>query len=132
MLCNCAVVRHFRAPADLLLMRLCSADLTFSGSPAGPPILGVGVGAFTFTVRKVRTVPIFTAHSKSSCRAAERLTDAGHMHSVHVQQLMEAIRRQDCRDLYQHLQAPCRPTHSSTSMTLQLRRLELQPRSLCW
>ena len=34
-----------------------TADLTFGGSPAGPAILGVGVGAFTFTVRKVCTVP---------------------------------------------------------------------------
>ncbi|CAK0782792.1 hypothetical protein CVIRNUC_005987 [Coccomyxa viridis] len=32
------------------------ADLTFGGSPAGPPILGVGVGAFTFTVRKANAL----------------------------------------------------------------------------
>ena len=87
-------------PAELLLMCPFPADLTFGGSPAGPPILGVGVGAFTFTVRKVRNCAGSLLLPQSPC--AERLrslADAGDTHSEHALQLKGCklqAKRQDC------------------------------------
>ena len=56
--CTCAVVSCFRVPAELTLRWACPADLTFGPqqTPVGPLVLNpqLGLGVFTFTVRKVR------------------------------------------------------------------------------
>ena len=60
----------------------------------GPSILNpsVGLGLFSFTVRKVSqvAVPISTAHPGSLCRAAGSQTDAGHTCFSHALQLNAA------------------------------------------